>query len=55
MTPEQIRIMIERILNANPDEERQENICIICNGSGEGMWDGSTCSSCKPNNYGNRN
>jgi len=23
------------------------DICGICNGSGEGYWDGSTCSSCK--------
>jgi DnaJ-class molecular chaperone len=25
----------------------EDNMCIVCNGSGEGMWDGSTCSSCK--------
>jgi DnaJ-class molecular chaperone len=24
-----------------------DNLCTQCNGSGEGMHDGSTCSSCK--------
>lgn len=22
-------------------------MCVVCNGSGEGMWDGSTCGWCK--------
>ena len=25
----------------------EEDICPQCNGSGEGMYDGSRCSSCK--------
>lgn len=33
------------------DEEYEQEmgppLCTLCNGSGEGMWDGSTCSSCK--------
>ena len=29
------------------EEEEFDNLCTSCNGSGEGMWDGSTCSSCK--------
>lgn len=29
------------------DEEEFQNLCTSCNGSGEGMWDGSTCSTCK--------
>ena len=32
-----------------PDDESDEddNICPSCNGSGEGMYDGTTCRSCK--------
>lgn len=29
------------------DEDEFQNLCTSCNGSGEGMWDGSTCSTCK--------
>lgn len=29
----------------NP-EDYEELICMGCSGSGEGMWDGATCSSC---------
>ena len=29
------------------DEEGEEGICAYCNGSGEGMYDGTTCRSCK--------
>lgn len=29
------------------DEYDDEYICPACNGSGEGMWDGSTCRKCK--------
>ena len=28
-------------------EEGDEGICIHCNGSGEGMYDGTTCRWCK--------
>jgi DnaJ-class molecular chaperone len=28
------------------DDEQDELLCIGCNGSGEGMHDGSRCSSC---------
>jgi RecJ-like exonuclease len=28
------------------DDEPEELLCIGCNGSGEGMHDGSRCSSC---------
>lgn len=27
--------------------EEESTICSTCNGSGEGMWDGSTCRTCK--------
>lgn len=27
-------------------DEDEEDVCGQCNGSGEGMWDGSTCRSC---------
>ena len=38
----------------NNDDD--DYICPTCNGSGEGMWDGSTCLKCKgtggwPKNY----
>jgi DnaJ-class molecular chaperone len=29
------------------DDFYEDNLCTSCNGSGEGMWDGSTCSTCK--------
>lgn len=29
------------------EEEDEDEICGACNGSGEGMYDGSTCSACK--------
>ena len=28
-------------------EEEEEDICSACNGSGEGMYDGSTCYKCR--------
>lgn len=31
--------------DCDPDEER--DICPMCNGSGEGLFDGSTCGHCK--------
>lgn len=27
--------------------EYEEGYCASCSGSGEGMWDGSTCHACK--------
>ena len=35
---------------ANNDEyidEAEDVLCSTCNGSGEGMWDGSVCRNCK--------
>ena len=29
------------------DEYDDDYICPDCNGSGEGMWDGSNCRTCK--------
>ena len=29
------------------DEYDDDYICPVCNGSGEGVWDGSTCYKCK--------
>jgi DnaJ-class molecular chaperone len=29
------------------EEKKEEKHCVVCNGSGEGMYDGSTCTSCK--------
>jgi hypothetical protein len=28
-------------------DEDEEDICRVCNGSGEGMYDGSRCYACK--------
>ena len=28
-------------------EDDDDYICPACSGSGEGMWDGSTCRTCK--------
>lgn len=33
--------------DAHQDDTEDEICCPACNGSGEGMTDGSTCSSCK--------
>ena len=44
MTPQQIKLWLEGKLQ---EEEQEENICVVCNGSGEGSYDGSTCSNCK--------
>jgi DnaJ-class molecular chaperone len=29
------------------DEDYEDEICSWCSGSGEGMYDGSTCQKCK--------
>jgi DnaJ-class molecular chaperone len=29
------------------DEDYEDEICSACSGSGEGMYDGSTCYKCK--------
>lgn len=31
---------------SDDDEWSDDDLCSRCNGSGEGMYDGSTCSSC---------
>ena len=28
-------------------EEEDNDVCGVCNGSGEGQWDGSSCHECK--------
>jgi len=33
-------------LEDDEDEDEESGICGACNGSGEGMYDGSTCYSC---------
>lgn len=40
----------EEVAKANIDEyieEAEDVLCPTCNGSGEGMWDGSVCRNCK--------
>ena len=34
-------------LKAEYEEEMEESICPQCNGSGEGMYDGTICRLCK--------
>jgi DnaJ-class molecular chaperone len=29
------------------DFDEEDEICSACSGSGEGMWDGSTCYRCR--------
>lgn len=29
-----------------PEDDDEDDLCSACNGSGEGMYDGSTCSTC---------
>jgi DnaJ-class molecular chaperone len=29
------------------NEQEEEKLCGACNGSGEGMYDGTVCSTCK--------
>jgi hypothetical protein len=29
-----------------PEDDDEDDICSACNGSGEGMYDGSTCYKC---------
>lgn len=41
---------IECVMEDEPEEELEDDedeICHRCNGSGEGMWDGSCCSHCR--------
>ena len=34
-------------ITMEPDEDIEDEICGACSGSGEGMYDGSTCHRCK--------
>jgi len=31
----------------DPNEEPEDDYCVTCSGSGEGMYDGSTCRNCR--------
>lgn len=33
-------------INDDDEEEEYNDNCVNCNGSGEGMWDGSFCMAC---------
>lgn len=38
---------IEEVIEQEEERDYLDlSICSRCNGSGEGMWDGSSCSSC---------
>ena len=47
---EAIMVNDEDIIEEEQQDEEKDYldipICSRCNGSGEGMWDGSTCTSC---------
>ena len=42
-----LKNMTEDDFNEALNIEDDDYICPACNGSGEGMWDGSTCYKCK--------
>jgi hypothetical protein len=42
----------EEEVNKENDEDDEEGYCLNCSGSGEGMYDGSRCSSCKGSGVG---
>ena len=35
------------VIEEHTDDEPEDDICSGCSGSGEGMYDGSTCYKCK--------
>jgi len=43
-----IEIRLKRLMDwfGRDDEDDEEGVCSACNGSGEGAYDGSTCSEC---------
>lgn len=38
---------MRRRMAAESPDEHEEVLCCGCNGSGEGMYDGTTCGKCK--------
>jgi DnaJ-class molecular chaperone len=46
----QNKITIRMVQEEDDDDEEEfdeePELCVVCNGSGEGMYDGSICSSC---------
>lgn len=47
MNYEEYKKLVEKYKIKEQKEETEEKHCVVCNGSGEGMYDGSTCTSCK--------
>ena len=41
-----VETMNDDYIEEHDDDEDEGMICPACNGSGEGMYDGSTCSRC---------
>ena len=41
-------------IESEQEEDQDAGYCEICNGSGEGMYDGSTCWLCKGSGHVNR-
>jgi len=42
-----IEIRLKRLMDwFRVEDEDEEGVCSSCNGSGEGMYDGSTCHEC---------
>ena len=33
-------------IEIDEDEQKEPPMCYMCSGTGEGMWDGSYCSTC---------
>ena len=45
---EEKKIFLKTIVQDDDEDDDDEyGCCPECNGSGEGMWDGSTCAICK--------
>jgi DnaJ-class molecular chaperone len=45
-TRKQIEVLV-KFMQEGKLQEQEESHCVVCNGSGEGSYDGSTCSNCK--------
>lgn len=52
--PEDHDTTTEDVLDDDEDSDPADDICPACNGSGEGMYDGTSCGTCHPRR-GSRN
>lgn len=52
--PNNYDMLNEEETQEDDDDDNYNNYCGACAGSGEGMYDGSRCSSCKGSGHHNR-